>query len=287
MNELNKKIKGVLCWISPKLATQVMYFYNFRKLLNLRHPQDINEKMQYLKLYTYYENPMITQCVDKFQVRKYLTKKGYECLLPKIFGEYLCGEEFQKNWSIFPNQFVAKCNHGCGYNILITDKEKSNLEEVAGQLDIWLQEDYWKVYCEPQYKDVEKRILVEEYLGDDIQTYKFYCFNGNPKVLYVSANGEDGKADLYLDYYDMEWNWLPISLEGHEHAKVRALKPKNFEKMVEVAAGLSSEFPFVRVDLYNVDGRIYFSELTFIPTGGNMKLEPKSVLKEWGSWLQL
>jgi len=84
MNELSKKIKGVLCEISPKLATQVMYFYNFRKLLNLRHPQDINEKMQYLKLYTYYENPVVTQCVDKFQVRKYLTKKGHECLEDRL-----------------------------------------------------------------------------------------------------------------------------------------------------------------------------------------------------------
>ncbi|WP_300806178.1 ATP-grasp fold amidoligase family protein [uncultured Acetatifactor sp.] len=204
-----------------------------------------------------------------------------------FWGGYLCAENLQKDWSAFPNQFVVKCNHGCGYNILVTNKEETDLNQVIKQLDIWMKEDFWKAYCEPQYKDIEKHIIVEEYLGNDIQTYKFYCFNGRPKVLYISSNGENGEKDLYLDYYDMGWNWLPISLEGHEHAKMKAMKPKNFEGMVEVAEELSSEFPFVRVDLYNLDGRIYFSELTFVPTGGNMKLKPESVLEEWGSWLHL
>ena len=206
---------------------------------------------------------------------------------PVSWGGYKAAEEVRDDWPKFPERFVIKCNHGCGYNILVADKKKIDLNGAIKQLDIWMKADFWKTYCEPQYKDIERHIIVEEYLGDDIQTYKFYCFNGRPKVLYISSNGEDGEKDLYLDYYDMGWNWLPISLGGHAHAKEKAMKPKNFEKMVEVAAGLSSEFPFVRVDLYNVDGRIYFSELTFIPTGGNMKLEPKSVLKEWGSWLQL
>lgn len=155
------------------------------------------------------------------------------------------------------------------------------------QLDKWMKEDFWKVYCEPQYKDVPKHIIVEEYLGDNIQTYKFFCFNGKPKVLYVSANGENGEKDLYLDYYDLDWNWMPVSLDGHEHAKVKAEKPENFEEMVALAEELSSEFPFVRVDLYDVKGKIYFSEFTFVPTGGNMKLKPKEVLDEWGKWLCL
>ncbi len=169
----------------------------------------------------------------------------------------------------------------------MTNKEETDLNQVLKQLNTWMGEDFWKIYCEPQYKDIKRYIIVEEFLGDDIQTYKFYCFNGRPRVLYISANGENGEKDLYLDYYDMQWNWLPISLEGHEHAKLKAKKPKHFDKMVDLAEELSSEFPFVRVDLYNVDGVIYFSELTFIPTGGNMKLKPESVLDEWGSWLHI
>lgn len=285
--KLNGIVKKMLCNVSPKLATEIMYFYNFKRPLNLKNPQDINEKLQYLKLHTYYENPVITQCVDKYRVRDYLKGKEYEYLLPGFLGGYMAAEEVREDWPKFPEQFVIKCNHGCGYNILVTNKKELDLNQIIKQLIIWMREDFWKIYCEPQYKDIERRIIVEEYLGNDIQTYKFYCFNGKPMVLYISSNGENGEKDLYLDYYDMEWNWLPISLEGHEHAKAKTMKPKNFEKMIDVAENLSLDFPFVRVDLYNLDGRIYFSELTFIPTGGNMKLSPKSVLKEWGSWLQL
>lgn len=283
----NGVVKNILCSISPKLATQVMYLFNFKKPLNLKKPQNINEKLQYLKLNTYYENPVITQCADKYSVREYLDKKGYAYLLPKLLGGYLCAEDIRKDWSGFPNQFVVKCNHGCGYNILVTNKEETDLNQVLKQLNTWMREDFWKIYCEPQYKDIKRHIIVEVFLGEDIQTYKFYCFNGRPMVLYISANGENGEKDLYLDYYDMEWNWLPISLDGHEHAKLKVNKPKHFDKMVKLAEELSSDFPFVRVDLYNVDGVIYFSELTFIPTGGNMKLKPERVLDEWGSWLQI
>lgn len=175
-----------------------------------------------------------------------------------------------------------KCNHGCAYNILVSDKNKYDVEQVVMTIDKWLHEDYWKVYSEPQYKNVSKRFIVEQYLADDIQTYKFYCFNGTPEVCYISTNGENGEKNLYLDYFDMDWNWLPISLDGHKHDKCPITKHTSFEQMKELAANLSKDFPFVRVDLYDVNGRIYFSELTFIPTGGNMKLTPVSVLKEWG-----
>ncbi len=285
---MNKKIKRILCDISPKLTTRLMYLYNFRKVLNLKNPKGINEKLQYLKLKEYYENSVVTQCVDKYLVRDYLEKKGYGELLPDLLGGgYEKAEDLRKDWDTFPNKLVIKCNHGCAYNILITDKSKVNLDEVVTQLDVWMAEDFWKVYCEPQYKDVPKRIIVEEYLADDIQTYKFYCFNGSPEVVYVSSNGENGEKDLYLDYFDMEWNWLPITLDTHQHVKGEIAKPKNFGKMIQLAKELSVDFPFVRVDLYNVNGEIYFSELTFIPTGGMMKLHPESIIDEWGKKLKL
>ena len=196
-------------------------------------------------------------------------------------------EEIRAHWSEYPNKFVIKCNHGCGYNILVSEKALFNVDDVVETVSNWLREDYWKIYCEPQYRYVPKRFIVEEYLADDIKTYKFYCFNGRPEVCYISTNGENGEKDLYLDYFDMDWNWLPISLEGHEHDKRKIEKPIAFEKMKKIAAQLSRSFPFVRVDLYDIEGLVYFSELTFIPTGGNMKLTPKSVLNEWGNKLKL
>lgn len=265
-----------------------MYFYNFHKPLNLKNPVDINDKLQYLKLKTYYNNPVITECVDKYLVRGYLERNGYGDLLPDfIGGPYNDASQIKAHWNEYPDKFVIKCNHGCGYNVLVNDKSKFNVNDVVKKLDGWMKEDYWKIFCEPQYRFVDKKIIVEEYLEDDIETYKFYCFNGRPEVLYLSSNGEHGEKDYYLDYYDMDLNWLDITLYPHAHAKNRAVKPKNFDKMIELSKELSKPFPFVRVDLYNVDGKIYFSEFTFIPTGGNMKLIPESLIADWGKKLDI
>ena len=289
---MNKNMKGVLCMISPKLTTKLMFYYNFKKKLNLEEPKDINEKLQWLKLNTYYNNPIITQCVDKLRVRDYLDERGFGSILPKLIGGgYIDAEEVRKHWNEYPGSFVIKCNHGCGYNILVKNKASENINDIVYQLNEWMDEAFWKIYCETQYRFVPHNILVEEYLGDDIKTYKFYCFNGEPRVCYVSSNGEsvDGKQgvkDLYLDYFDLDWNWLDITLYPHLH-KQEIERPKNFEGMKDIARELSKPFPFVRVDLYNIDGEIKFSELTFIPTGGNMKLKPEKTIDEWGEWLKL
>lgn len=177
---------------------------------------------------TYYNNPIITQCVDKLCVKGYLIEKGYADILPKfIGGGYKVAEELREHWSEYPKSFVIKCNHGCGYNILVKDKNTVDVDGIVKTVDSWLKEDFWKIYCEPQYKFIPKRILVEEYLADDIQTYKFYCFHGKPEVVYVSSNGKHGEKDLYLDYFDMEWNWLPITLYGHEHNNETIIQPKS------------------------------------------------------------
>lgn len=285
---MNKKIKKILSTISPELTTRLMYRYNFHKRLDLNNPIDINDKLQYLKLRTYYNNATITQCVDKYRVREYLQEKGYGDILPQfIGGPYYDAEELRNVWNQLPPKFVIKCNHGCGYNILVSNKRNIELDEVIEKLSYWLKEDYWKIYCEPQYRYVKKAFIIEEYLGDNIETYKFYCFNGKPEVMYLSSNGENGEKDYYLDYYDMDMNWVDLTLFPHAHAKVKAKKPDNYEQMVKLSEKLSSPFPFVRIDLYNVDGHIYFSEFTFIPTGGNMKLIPEHYISDWGKLLNI
>lgn len=264
-----------------------MYFYNFKKPLNLHNPKDINEKLQFLKLRTYYDNPLITQCVDKFRVKEYLKNQGYGELAAELYDVADKSEDLVAAWGGYPKKFVIKCNHGCGFNIIVRDKASADLKSICRQLDLWMKEDFWKVYCEPQYKNVEKKIIVEQYLGDDIHAYKFYCFNGVPRVMYISSDGENGEKDYYLDYYDMEMKWLDVTLYPHEHSSEIPQKPGCFEEMKKLAGELSRPFPFVRVDLYEVEGKIYFSEFTFVPTGGNMKLSPKETLEEWGSWLVL
>ena len=280
-------IKNILSTLSPRFTTYLMYLYNFRRLPDFDNPKDINDWLQKLKLGEYYHNPVITQCVDKYRVRDYITNKGLEKILPDLYvGGIENPDELRSYWEKFPDALVIKCNHGCGYNMLINDKRSVNMDDAISQLKEWLEEDHWKKYCEPQYMDVKKCVLAEEYLGDEIKTYKFYCFNGEPKVLYVSANGANGEKDLYLDYFDMDWNWMDLTLEGHLHNLDGYEKPVCFDEMIKVSRILAKDFPFVRVDLYDVAGKVYFSELTFIPTGGNMKLTPSKYLIEWGEWMK-
>ncbi|MBQ1530670.1 MAG: glycosyl transferase [Solobacterium sp.] len=279
--------RHILSSLAPVFLTKRIYLSNFDQELDLKNPKTINEKLQYLKLNTYYNDPVVTQCADKYGIRSYLKNKGMEYLCPELYGVYDSVKEI--DWNALPDSFVLKCNHGCGYNIIVPDKARFDPADAARKLSRWMKEDYWKEYCETQYKFIKKKIIAEEYLGDELNTYKFYCFNGEPKVLYVSATGDHGEHDLYIDYYDMEWNHLDTQLADHIHRPPeRALqKPDTFDEMKKLARILSSEFPFVRVDLYDVRGKVMISELTFIPTGGYMHLEPEGTDLEWGEWLKL
>ena len=270
---------------APVYGTKKIYYYTMNKELNLDNPKDINEKIQYLKLNDYRNNRLVTNCADKYAVREYLTGKGYERLLPELYGTYRRVNEIE--WDKLPDQFVLKCTHGSGYNIICPNKEYLDIQQAKKNLSKWLRERYVRHFAEIQYKNITPRIIVEEYLGEGIKTFKFYCFNGVPRILYVSFMGENGEKDKYIDYYDMDWNRLAIRLGGHDNNSYGIPKPNEFDEMIDIARDLSKDFKFVRVDLYNINGRIYFSELTFTPTGGMMKLKPDEVLLEWGNWLTL
>lgn len=282
--KIAQKIRGVkqcLTRISPKLETAINYRYSCGEWLNWKEPQDINAKINWLKVNVYYNNPEITKCIDKYLVREWLKEKGKEELCPMLYGVYDKPEEI--NWDNLPCQVVIKCNHTCGANLIVKDKSKLDVDDAIKKLRQWQKEDYWKE-GEVQYKFIKKKIIAEEYLGDgvNLKTFKFFCFNGEPKVLYLSM-----EEDKYIDYYDMDFLKLPYSLPKHEHCPYNLKKPEKFNDMVHIARKLSAGFPFVRVDLYDSYGKIYLSELTFVPTGGYMKIEPQEVLREWGEWLEL
>ena len=286
-NYASTKKRRLLSRVAPVYETKRLFSSVLKYDLDLVRPKTLNEKIQYLKLNDYRNNSIVTQCVDKYRVRNYIKEKGLDYLLPEL---YLCCKRVKEiDFDILPQSFALKCNHGCGYNVLCKNKEQMDFNEVSHLLKTWLKEDYWTEYCEIQYKFVDKRIIVEEYLGEELQTYKFYCFNGTPKVFYISSNGPKGEKDLYLDYYDMDFNHLDIKLANHlSSPRVKEIvKPYCFEEMKRIAEILSESFPFVRVDLYDVSGKVYFSELTFIPTGGFMCFDPVTTDKEWGEWLRI
>lgn len=283
---VGKKISGFIkIWlvkISPKLEASIHYFYLYKEILNWKRPQDnINAKLQWLKIYKYYNNESVTMCADKYMVRKWMENKELSMYMPKLY--FVCDKPESIVWESLPEQYVVKCNHACRTNIIVKDKSTLIPSEAVEQLNKWLKIDYWK-QGELQYKFIKKKIIIEEYLGDgeNLKTYKFFCFNGIPRVLYLSMN-----EDKYIDYYDMDFNRLPYSATGHLNYPGILQKPDNFEILVDIAKRLCEDFPFVRVDLYDSFGKIYLSEMTFLPTGGFISINPHEVINQWGKWLEI
>ena len=170
--------------------------------------------------------------------------------------------EEQINFDELPKQFVIKTNHGSGFNIIVDNKTNLNINNTKKSLSEWMKKDYGKIGAEFHYSFIKKKIFVEEYIGSNLKNYKFLCYNGNPKYVYVSIKEKDIK---FRNFYDMNWNYLNFSCLSKPHPTYNYSKPKLFELMKKYAQKLSSDFKFVRVDLYELKNEVRLGELTFIP----------------------
>lgn len=266
-------------------ASKYLYKKTFHRKINLKNPKRFNEKIMWLKLNKYYKNPDIIKCVDKIKVRDYVEQKVGKDILVPIIGTY--NNEKEIEWETLPNQFVLKINTGSGYNIVCKNKSKLSEKQTKEKLKKWLNEEYYIKYADYQYIGVEKKILCEKFLQENIRDYKFFCFHGKSEFFYVSE-GLGDHNNLKMGYFDMQGKDLKVRREGYNMiSQDELVLPSNFENMIKIAEKLSKDFPFVRVDLYNIDKQIYFSELTFIPTGGLMKIEPDEYDMIWGDLLKL
>ena len=259
--------------VSPSLLSRLLYWSNFGESLNLKNPNNICEKMQWLKLNTYFNNPLITKCVDKFRVREYLKEKKCSELLNQLIDVWDYVGDI--NWEQLPDKFVIKCNHGCGYNIICSEKNKFDIDDAQRKLLKWMKEDFWKIFAEVNYKYVEKKIICEAYLSDgygkSLRDYKFFCINGKPEVMEVCMNRQENSGHPDEFFFDMNFNYLPPQKNNSSLVldnKNLPEKPYSFEQMKSYASILSEDFPFVRVDFYEVDKKPIFSELTFTSAGG-------------------
>lgn len=275
--EIKKAVMGKLIYysapwltrISPMLNTRVLYKYKFKKKLDLDNPVTLNEKILWLKFNTYWNNPTIKQCADKYRVREYVKEAGYPELLVDLIAVY--EEPKQINWTELPNEFALKLNVGCGYNIIVSDKSKLDIKNTEKKIKKWMREKYWLGHSEMQYKNVKPYILIERFLGTNDgelpNDYKFYCMNGLCKyVMICEERGQDGKAKFF--YFDREWNMMPYTQDALNEPNKIIPKPVNMDLAFDYAEKLSKGFPFVRVDLYIVNGKVYFGELTFTPSAG-------------------
>ena len=242
--------------------SKVYYRIVLKKKLDLKNPQTFNEKLQWLKLYYFPFDQKAVQGADKYAVREYIREKGYEEILVPFLGVWKTAEEIP--WDSLPEKFVLKCNHGCAYNILCCDKKNFDTKAATKQLSAWLKEDFGEFNVEIHYSQIKERVIVcEEFLGECLTDYKFFCFNGEPYCMYVSTDlVHDRQAKI--GFFDLNGNKMPLKREDYTDIDEIVLPPF-YEEMKRVATNLAKDFPFVRVDFFVTEDRYYFAELTFTP----------------------
>lgn len=282
VNYIKSKVKSFFCFSDIYFCNKKYFKYNKRQL-NIDCPTEFMEKIQWLKLNFYKEE---YGCyVDKFEVRDYVAKKIGEKYLNPIYGVY---DSFNViDFSILLDKFIIKGTHGSGMNILVTDKSKIDLKEIEKKIKYFLNKNYFKVNREYVYKTLKPRIVVEHLIDtgeNQLNDYKFYCFNGIPKYVLVktSVNGVEKKC-----FYDLNWVKLCQETITKDYYEDEFEKPDNFNEMLEVATKLSEGFIFVRVDLYSHENKVIFGELTFFPTGGMKRLKIERLNQEMGDAIQL
>ena len=251
---------------------------------DLKNPKTFNEKLQWLKLHDRKE--LYTKLVDKYEVKKYISDLfGAEYVIPTI-GVY---ESFNEiDFSKLPNQFVIKCTHDSSSVIICKDKSKLDINECARKINKALKRNYYYPGREWPYKDVKPRILVEEYMEDEsgeLKDYKFFCFNGEPKLVLVCSE-RFSSSNMCKTWFNSNWELMPISEGGHR-VDESLKKPFGFEQMKEMATKLSSEMAFVRVDFYEINSRVYFGEITFFPASGFEKFTPDDWNTKLGDMITL
>ena len=256
--------------MSDRFHLEMNYLFTKREHLNLDNPVTFNEKIQWLKIYD--RNPLYTKLVDKYLVKDWVRKKiGDEYVIPTI-ARYDKADDIKLEE--LPDQFVLKCNHDSGSVLICKDKVTFDLAMAKKKLNRCLELDTSSFFCEWAYRNVPRCIIAEPYLKEegqeDLVDYKFFCFDGVPKIMYISR---DHAMQTTTDFFDMDFTHLPIRMQAPP-SKVLPKKPLQFEKMKELAACLSSGIPHVRVDFYIVDQQVIFGEMTFYHCGGMVPVQP-------------
>lgn len=277
----NKKIIK----LSDKDYLKLRYKSNFHKNINFDNPKTFNEKLQWLKLYD--RNPEYTKMVDKYEAKKYIADIiGEEYIIPTL-GVWDKFEDIDFNK--LPNQFVLKCTHDSGGVVICKDKSKLNIEKAKKKINKSLKRNYYYSGREWPYKNVKPRIIAETYMEnegeEDLNDYKFMCFNGKVNCSFVCTERRS-KEGLKVTFFDLNWTKMPF--ERHYPSSTENIKkPENYELMIKLAEKLAKNIPFVRVDFYEIDGKLYFGELTFFPGSGFEEFTPEEWDKKLGDMLEL
>ena len=273
--DLRFKILNLFSWIPDKSMIKLQYRIKMGRKLNLKNPQRFTEKLQWYKLH--YRKPVMKQCVDKYEARKFVKKKGLEDTLNELYGIYRSPEEI--DFETLPDKFVIKTTSGSGgQNVIICqDKKDLDIDETKRQLKYWLKLNPKKSFGrEWAYEGTDNRIIIERLLEGNsdnlsgVNDYKFFCYGGHVK--YIVLDG-DRYIEHKRNFYDRDWNYIDVQTDCKKLGDT-IKKPQKLQEMIKVAEKLSEDFPYVRVDLYCIKGKIYFGEMTFYPWTGYVQFEP-------------
>lgn len=262
------------------------------KKLNLEHPRLFNEKMWWLKIHN--RDPLLTKCSDKHLVREYVTECGFPDILIPQANAYDSVEDI--DFSAFTEPVILKCNNGSGGHVFYDPANSKDFDEKAAKRKLAkeLRAKYYLISREWNYKNIPPKVVAEQIIRDKAgklpSDYRFFCFDGEPKLLMMDIGVMDDQGrhqhKFPRNIYDMDFNLLPIRW-GRDTYKGHVDKPENFERMIEIAKKLSQPFPMCRVDLYNLDGHIYFGEITFYHGGCCQQITPEEWDLEMASWIDL
>lgn len=271
--------------IPDKTFVKLSYWSHFGKWLNLNNPITFNQKLQWLKLN--HKEPNYCTYADKYAVRNYIKEIIGERYLVPIIGVYDSVDDIE--WDILPEKYVLKCTNASGRNIICLDKLALDIDCTKNKLQKWMKDNFFWHGREWVYKTIKPRIIAEQYLEDttynELIDYKFMCFNGEPKCLFLCLDRHSNE-NLKVDFYDMDWKSMPF--ERHYNKSSRQIpKPICYDEMVLLARKLSKGIPFVRVDFYEVNGQVYFGELTFFPGNGMEEFRPEYYDELLGGWIAL
>lgn len=268
LRKILRTVKREILWRAPKkMAHSVLYFHMKKKFVNWKELPTFDERMHWLMVYEIDEKYAVY--ADKYKVREYIKKIGLEHILIKLYGVYDSYKEVDINR--LPDKFIMKGNNGSGtdYYAICENKATFNLEREGEKIQNAIKANYSKKMCEYHYASIDPKIVIEEYLCDGkherLIDYKFYCFQGEPKVVLVCSDRAEG---CKRRYYDMEWNDLKYAKNEYVGSE-EIERPETLKEMINLARTISKEFPFVRVDFYEVNGKVYFGEMTFTGAAGN------------------
>lgn len=254
------------------------------RALNTEDPKTYTEKLQWLKLYD--RRDQYTRMADKCEAKEYIEEKIGPGHTAKVIGVWDKTEDI--DFDVLPESFVLKCTHCSGGMLLCRNKTDADLSAAIKEINSRLKENYYYRFREWPYKNIHPRVIAEEYLQqsesktETLTDYKFFCFNGEPKIMYIAK--ENSKADDVF-FYDMDFNRLPDIM--YRSGSFPPAKPETFEEMKTIAAKLSAGVPHLRVDLYEINGRVYCGELTFFPNAGFAKLISDEWENKMGGWIEL